>query len=143
MSKQAKFGLLWHIGWDTVSMKWLIGSEAILSARSRIGEFSGSFSSIQFCHAGSFLLIRSGRSLKVTLLFFENRWLDRALRFDHVLASIHENCLALSSFAPLLLLTRIGHHVASAYSLWSGFLIKPLAWNFILSFSKSPRLIYL
>ena len=77
--------------------KWLIGSEAILSAKSGIGEFSGSFTSIQACHAYSFRLIRSGRSLKVTLLFFENRWAERALRFAQAFASIHENWFPLSS----------------------------------------------
>ena len=143
MSKQAKFALLWHIGWDTVSMKWLIGSEAILSARSGIGEFSGSFSSIQFCHAGSFLLIRSGRSLKVTLLFFENRWLDRALRFDYVLTSIHENCLALSSFTPAPAFnknwTLCGISLPSSIRIFN----EAISLNVILCFSESPQMIYL
>jgi len=120
-------------------------SAAIRSAKSGIGEFSGSFLSFHCFHYYSFLWMESGKSLK-NAIWSPLKWcLDRAMMLSHYFSSKNWNGFYLSALAsnaaPLL---RNSETSAPLIFLSVYLTLKHIIRiNEILSFSKSPLFTYL
>jgi hypothetical protein len=120
-------------------------SPMILSWKSGMGKFSGSFFSIQAFHWASFLVMQSGNSLKKGMGVYAKQCLDSAMMFNQILSVMKLKGLALSYLtsreAPALRKVPISPEVILLAVVC--ILKHIISMKVFLSFSNSPLLTYL
>jgi hypothetical protein len=120
-------------------------SPVILSAKSGIGKFSGSFFSTQAFHDASFFYMQSGNSLKKGMGVFPKQCLERAIILSQILSVIKLNGLCLSYLtsndAPAFKNIPISPDVIFSAVVY--ILKHIISMNVFLSFSNNPLLTYL